>query len=117
MYTLCFHLLPISTLLPFHFDGGGKKQPITKDVFNQAINKVKDECEGAFRGFILKFERCFPQHEMMIALGVIYLQLWAANGLEVEENFHVPLNELKATFCLLRKVSENGKKFLPLLSN
>jgi hypothetical protein len=74
VYTLCFHLLPISTLLPFHVDGGGKKQLVTKDVFNQAINKVKDECEGAFQGFILKLEHCFPQHEVMIALGVIYPQ-------------------------------------------
>jgi hypothetical protein len=25
----------------------GNLQIVTKDVFNQAINKVKDECEGA----------------------------------------------------------------------
>jgi hypothetical protein len=30
-----------------HVDGGGEKQLVTKDVFNQAISKVKDERECA----------------------------------------------------------------------
>jgi hypothetical protein len=46
MYTLCFHLLTINTKLPFHIDGSGIKQRVTKYVFNQAINKVKNECKG-----------------------------------------------------------------------
>ncbi len=29
-----------------HVDGGGEKQHVTKDVLNQAISKVKDECKG-----------------------------------------------------------------------
>ncbi len=29
-----------------HVDGGGEKQHVTKDILNQAISKVKDECEG-----------------------------------------------------------------------
>jgi hypothetical protein len=29
-----------------HVDGGGKKQLVTKDVLNQTISKVKDECKG-----------------------------------------------------------------------
>jgi hypothetical protein len=53
----------------------------------------------------------------MTTLGVIYPQLWATNGLEVEENFHIHLNLLKATFCLLCKVNENGKILPPLFSN
>jgi hypothetical protein len=117
MYTLCFHLLTISTILPFHVDGGRKKQLVTKNVFNQAINKVKNESEGVARDLILKLECCFPQHAVMTALGVIYPQFWATNGLEVEENFHIHLNVLKATFCLPCKVSENGKLLCPLLSN
>jgi hypothetical protein len=31
--------------LPFNVDGGGKKL-VTKNVFNQIINKVKKECKG-----------------------------------------------------------------------
>jgi hypothetical protein len=30
-----------------HVDGGGEKYNVTKDVLNQAISKVKDECKGA----------------------------------------------------------------------
>jgi hypothetical protein len=30
-----------------HVDGGGEKQLVTKDVFNQAITKVEDECKCA----------------------------------------------------------------------
>jgi hypothetical protein len=54
---------------------------------------------------------------MMKALGVIYPQFWATNGLEAKENFHIHLNMLKATFFLPCKVSENGKILPPLLSS
>ncbi len=55
-----------------HVEGGGEKQLVTKDVFKHAINKVKDECKGVARSFILELQCHFPQHEVMTALGVIY---------------------------------------------
>jgi hypothetical protein len=33
---------------------------------------VKDECKGVAQGLVSKLEKQFPEHEMMIALGVIY---------------------------------------------
>ncbi len=50
----------------------GNLQIVTKDVFNQAINKVKDECEGATWGLIVELEHCFHHDELMKKFGVIY---------------------------------------------
>jgi len=47
-------------------------QLVTNDVFNQAINKVKDEREGAMWGLIIEFEHHFPDNKMMTTFGVIY---------------------------------------------
>jgi hypothetical protein len=33
---------------------------------------VKEECEGVAWGLVLKLEKKFPEHEVMIALGVVY---------------------------------------------
>jgi hypothetical protein len=55
-----------------HVDGGGEKYLVTKDVFNQVISKVQDECKGAAQDLVSKLEHDFPQHEMMISLCVIY---------------------------------------------
>ncbi len=53
-------------------DGVRGLQPITKLALSWVINKVKEECEGAAWGLVLELEKQFPNHEVMIALGVIY---------------------------------------------
>ncbi len=67
------------SIYQYRLDVAGNLQLVTKDVFNQAINKVKDECEGAAWGLIVELECCFPHDELMTAFGVIYPQLWATN--------------------------------------
>jgi hypothetical protein len=66
-------------------DGVGGPQPITKLALSRVVSKVKDECEGAIWGLVSKLEKQFPWHEVMIALGVIYLQFWATNTIEAKK--------------------------------
>jgi hypothetical protein len=53
-------------------DGSTSPQPITKEAFKRVVNKVKEECEGTARGLMFELEKCFLEHEVMIAFGVIY---------------------------------------------
>ncbi len=81
------------------------------------MNKVKDECEGITWGLMSELEKCFPKHEVMIALGVIYPQFWTGNIVEVETTFRSHMNALKAIFCVPHKLGENGGvRLLALLS-
>lgn len=43
-----------------------------KATFNMWVSKVKDECYGATHNLLEGLENCFPKHEIMIALGVVY---------------------------------------------
>jgi hypothetical protein len=73
------------------------------------VNKVKEECEGVTWGLMSELEKCFPEHEVMIVLGVIYPQFWTRNIVKVETIFHSHMNALKAIFCVPHKLGENGR--------
>jgi hypothetical protein len=51
-----------------------------------AMNKVKEECEGATRKLISKFDMQFPEQEIVTTLGVVYPQYWVVD-LIVKEDF------------------------------
>ncbi len=81
------------------------------------MNKVQEECEGITWGLMFELGKCFPKHEVMTTLGVIYPQFWTTNIVEVETIFHSHMNALKAIFCVLHKLGENGRvKLLASLS-
>jgi hypothetical protein len=78
---------------------------------------VKEECEGVAWGLVLELEKRFPDHEVMIALRVIYSQFWATNTTKAKSNYYFHLNVLKATFCVPCKVGQTRKIVLALLSS
>lgn len=78
---------------------------------------MKEECEGVAWGLVLGLEKQFPNHEVMIALGVVYSQFWATNTIHAKSNFCFHLNVLKATLCVPSKVGQTRKTILALLSS
>jgi hypothetical protein len=52
-----------------------------------AMNKVKEECEGAAQGLISELEVQFPEQEIMIALGVVYPLYWVVDPTTAKEIF------------------------------
>jgi hypothetical protein len=82
-----------------------------KDGIAQEV--VTNECEWTSLSLILKL---FLEHLVMTTFLVVYPQLWVKNLITKEETFHIHLNVLKWTFCALRKVGDNGKIVLTLLS-
>jgi hypothetical protein len=53
-------------------DGSASPWLVTMDAFKQVMDKVKEECEGIAWGLMSELEKCFLEHEVMNALGVIY---------------------------------------------
>jgi hypothetical protein len=49
------------------------------------VAKVKLQCASITKNFIFELGNCFPFHELMDALGVVYPQYWL--GLELETSF------------------------------
>jgi hypothetical protein len=76
-----------------------------------AMNKVKEECEGATRKLISKLEMRFPKQEIMIALGVVY---WVANPITTKKNKNSHLNMLKVAFCNPHKIGGLDQDVFPL---
>lgn len=113
-----FHLLIINTLFSnLVLIMLEKKTYHLVRVFNQPINKMKEECKGIAQGLIENLQSHFLPHEVMIAMGVVYPQFWATNGKEVEENFHNHLAILKPTFCVHCKMRESGNIMPHFLSS
>jgi hypothetical protein len=81
-----------------------------------AMNKVKEECEGATQGLILEFEVQFPKQEIMIALGVVYPLYWIIDPTTTKEIFFSHFNTLKVVFCSLRKIGGLDQNVPPLFS-
>jgi hypothetical protein len=88
----------------YHFVVGVKGlQPITKATFQQSINKVKEECEGVAHNLVLKLKCCFLAHEIMITLGIIYLEFWTKNPTNVGRRLHLSVLK-KFSMCFMRWV-------------
>ncbi len=45
---------------------------MNKDVFKIVVANVKQQCEGAMVSLIKELERRFPNHQIMMMLGVVY---------------------------------------------
>ncbi len=78
------------------------------------MNKVKEECEGITWGLMLELEKCFPKHEVMIALGVIYPQFRTRNIVKAEIIFYFHMNVLNPICYVPRKLGEDGKLVVAL---
>jgi hypothetical protein len=66
-----------------------------------AMNKVKEDCEGATWGLILELEMWFLEQEIMTALGVVYPQYWVVDPTIVEKTFFPTLAHRKQLFVTL----------------
>jgi hypothetical protein len=83
----------------YHFVVGVRRlQPITKVTFQQSINKVKEECERVVHNLVLKLKCCFLAHEIMIILGVIYLEFWTKNPTNVKKKLSHSLECVEEIF-------------------
>jgi len=49
---------------------------VTQVVYAKAMAKVKLQCAFATKKLILKLGNCFPSHELMDALEVVYPHYW-----------------------------------------
>jgi hypothetical protein len=69
---------------------------------------VKSSCEDFAQVLVYELEVKFPNHELMSALGVIYLNFWPRNLQDVENDFHKCLIGIKATCYNQQKVGKDG---------
>jgi hypothetical protein len=56
---------------------------ITLAVYAKAMAEVKLKGASAIEKLIFEFQNCFPFHELMNALGVVYSQYWLGLNLKL----------------------------------
>jgi len=80
-----------------------------------AITMKKSSCVEAIQAFIFELQRQFLEHEIMMALGFVYLQYWL-NLAIVKSSFFLHLSVIKSTFGIVHRIAK-GIMFLPLLDS
>lgn len=80
-----------------------------------AITMKKSSCVEAIQALIFELQRQFLEHEIMMALGFVYLQYWL-NLAIVKGSFFLHLSVIKSTFGIVHRIAK-GIMFLPLLDS
>jgi hypothetical protein len=69
---------------------------------------VKQCCLNYAKSLIYELQHRFPNHELMLALGVIYPNFWVDHTFDDEDVFHQHLTITKATYYVACKIGKYG---------
>jgi len=70
------------------FVRGDDVKLILRPNFPTVLVHVKKSCEGATKFLVHELDGRFPNHDLMLALSVIYLNFWVDQPNDVEDVFH-----------------------------
>jgi hypothetical protein len=60
------------------------------------------------KSLVHELEGRFPNHDLMLALGVIYLNFWVDHPNDAKDVFHEHLTVIKVAYSMPRKVRKEG---------
>jgi hypothetical protein len=66
----------------------GDVKLILRPNFPTVLVHVKKSCEGATKFLVHELDGRFPNHDLMLALSVIYLNFWVDHPNDVKDVFH-----------------------------
>ncbi len=66
------------------------------------------ECKESTKILIQELQGKFPNHELMLALGVIYPNFWASHPINVKNNFHQHMTIIKYTYYIFYTMGNDG---------
>ncbi len=66
------------------------------------------ECKESTKILVQELQGRIPNHELMLALGVIYPNFWANHPIIVKNNFHQHMIIIKYTYCIFCTMGNDG---------
>jgi len=91
------------------------RNSIVKPYFPLVMDYVYLESKKSTKILVQRLQGKFPNHELMLALGVIYLNFWANHPINAKDNFHQHMTIIKYTYCICCKMGNDGMWMKPML--
>lgn len=83
---------------------------ILRPYFPLVMDYVKMECKKSTKILVQELQGKFPNHELMLTLGVIYPNFWANRPINVKDNFHQHMTIIKYSYCIFCTMGNDGIK-------
>jgi hypothetical protein len=82
----------------------GKKEQVARTAFDDILASIKGQCHDVADMLIVELIKQFPDHELMNALDIIFLQYWLQHN--CDEFFPLHMKTLRHHFCVTKSVSK-----------
>jgi hypothetical protein len=86
----------------------GDVKPMLRPGFPKVLVHVKKSCKNIAKFLVHELEGRFPNHDIMLALRVIYPNFWVDHPNDFEDVFHQHWIVIKVAYSMPRMMGKEG---------